>query len=143
MARLLGTRAQDWPERAKGAGQTWRAAEGELSRLCARADALSAEIYSYMLPSYVREWERTGRPIPKRGASFAPFEGKLRSLCGRARARLSAACGDGPEVEAARAFIDRLESGGFANLAEMDEARRSAVEEMKGAVLAPRDHEEV
>lgn len=144
MARLLGTRAQDWPEAARGAGQTWRAVKAELSRLCERADALSVAAYGDYLSHAVAAWERSDTPIHKRGLMFGSRKKELRELCDEARARLAAACGEGsPYMGPALAFVSRLEACEFGSWAEMEAAFECAVEDTKGAVLAPRDPEEV
>ena len=144
MARLLGTRAQDWPARAKGAGQTWRAVKDELSRLCKRADALSVAAYGDYLAHAVTAWERSNVPIQGRGLMFGSRKKELRELCNEARARLAAACGEGsPYMGPALAFVSRLEACGFDSCAEMESAFECAVEDTKGAALAPRNQEGV
>lgn len=144
MARLLGTRAQDWPEAAGSPEQARRAVRHELSRLCKRADALSVAAYGDYLAHAVAAWERSNVPIQGRGLMFGSRKKELRELCNEARARLAAACGEGsPYMGPALAFVSRLEACGFDSCAEMESAFECAVEDTNRAVLAPRDHEEV
>lgn len=126
MARLLGTRAQDWPEAANSPEQARCAVRHELSRLYKKADALSAEAYGDYLAHAVAAWERSNVPIQGRGLMFGSRKKELRELCNEARARLAAAW-DGPTSGDAARFIDRLERCGFSSEAEM----RDALEELR------------
>lgn len=133
MARLLGVRAQDWPERARGAAQVRVAAEAELSRLCELADALSVAAYSAYLGRAIASWERCGAPIKARGLMFGNRKAELGGLCDESRARLAAACGSGPVLDAAFSFVSRLEDGVFSSPEEMRGAAQEAIGETGGA----------
>lgn len=121
MARLLGTRAQDWPEAADSPERARCAVRRELSRLCEEADALSVEAYGDYLAHAVTAWERSNVPIQGRGLMFGSRKAELRELCAEARARIAAAWG-GPSSGDADRFIDRLERGEFGSVADMRDA---------------------
>lgn len=128
MARLLRTRAQDWPEAAGSPEQARRAVRHELSRLCERADALSMAAYGDYLAHAVAAWERSNTPIQGRGLMFGSRKAELLELCAEARARIAAACGeDCPSAARALAFVDALEAGRFASPEKMQRAAREAV----------------
>ena len=121
MARLLRTRAQDWPEANSDPEQARRAVGNELYRLCERADALSMAAYGDYLAHAVAAWERSNTPIQGRGLMFGSRKAELRELCAEARARVAAAWDSPTSGDAAR-FIDRLERCGFDSEADMRDA---------------------